>query len=242
MGTEAFCSLAWFQASGKATLNPSALDTKDNTITAGSFTTALGSVDVTVSFEEITDVDSESNGLQAGVLGLCHYYSSANNETYGAIGWHQAYRTESGTTVWNAEATGGLANAYGVGATVYYRVYKIKAVTASLTPDQAQTLPTAHTIVGNVTVASDDDSMITWKQEEASAGVSPINVNGTSSAPSGTFDNSEKSFTAIDFTGHWNEGVNTVYSTTYFAISCDGAIHTSGNVTGTLAFDDVAAA
>ena len=226
LGAAGVGTAAWFQATGAASITTVSTDTKTGVVTAGDFSTDLGSVSVTLSFVEQTE---------SKVLGLCHYYSSANAETYGAIGWHQAYRTTGGTVVWNAAASGTLANAYGVGANAYYRVFKIKAA-YTLTADQAANVPATHTINGKVSVSDSlsEGSGMTWITEEAP------NNDGKTSAPT-TVSTADKAFAAIDLSSgsNWTVGEHEVYSATYVCVMIDGEVHTSGNVTATIAFADV---
>ena len=199
------------------------------------FSTNLGSVTVTLTFEEITDHDDD--GTVSGVLGLAHYYATAELATAAGAsgaGWHQAYLTQGGTAVWDS-ATGVTGSPYGNGANVYYRVYRVKA-SYTLTADQVANVPASTTVSGNFTITSSDSSMITWKQDTA------IDDDGKTSAPSGTFDASKKAFTPIDLSTSWTggAGAKSQYSATYIAVSCDGVVHTSNaDITGTLAFADV---
>ncbi len=248
VATGAVSTMAWFQASGAATINtPTATDEKTFGVDYESFGDSLGTVDVTVTFEEVGN--SRVLGLASygklktvtasGVQTFKEYgesgyaeFVAGNGETV-SEGWHRAYVTPGGTTVWDAVEP--PAGAYGQNANAYYRVYRIKAVTASITADQAATLPTNHRITGNVKFKTGSAaSFLFWKQDSALAA-------DNSGTPTGDLNADAKAFTAIDFTGHWSQGANTVYSDTYIGVLCSGRLQTTNaDVSATLQFDSVA--
>lgn len=176
------------------------------------------------------------------MLGLCHYYSSDDDAvaavgTGAKAGWHQAYLTESGAPVWDSNSA--PAKAYGDGANAYYRVFKIKA-TWHPTANQCAATVENHVINGSVTITDNDSSdncMLDWTTTTAP------NNDGKTSVPAGTFDQSTKAFVKFDIgaPNTWTADTdNTAYSTSYFCVSCDGAIHDhNDNVTATLGFTSV---
>ena len=231
LGVAGVGTAAWFTASGSANISLTNSDEKTFTVDYDEFTTDLGSVTVTLTFVEQTS----NKDLQ-----LAHYYAE-DPEGDAVAGWNQAYRTQSGTVVWNSNSA--PTNAYGKvadgHAAAYYRVYRIH-VAYTLTADQVTNIPAQHTITGSIALSSTDSSMIFWNN-----GSTAPNTDGKTSTPGEkAFNATTKAFTSIDLSTSWTGAAGAKSQDgDYICVSCDGLVHTTNDdITGTLSFSGVAKA
>ena len=170
---------------------------------------------------------------------MAHYYTSASAETYGAVGWHQAYANRDGSLVWDSKV-GVTGDPYGDGANAYYRVYKIKA-TATLSSEQAANVPDKPVITGKVAVSDSktEGSAKIWSKDAAM-------LADNTEVPEANLGTTALSFTGINVSSWFNGTAgakSAIYSDTYFAVMIDGDVHTTNDsVTATLAFSNLGTA